>query len=97
MGELASNYGHGGVLCAEFLGKNIEAVEQAVKEAQKMLNQIVDGSGPERFWVATMTVCYVGARIANKLGLMQIDREETAGVFNSQFPPAAYRGRQFTD
>lgn len=76
MGELPRNYGHGGVLCAEFFGKNIEAAEQAVASAQKELNRIVDGSNAERFWIGTMAVCYVGARIANKLGLTEINEKK---------------------
>jgi hypothetical protein len=76
MGELAHNYGLGGALCAEFLGKNIEAIETAVRDAQKELNRIVDGNDAERFWVATMAVCYIGARIANKLGLTEINEKK---------------------
>ena len=76
MGELAVNYGHAGVMYAEFLGKNIEAVEKAVYDAKKNLNKIVDGADAERFWVSTMAVCYVGAHIANRLRLTEINERK---------------------
>jgi hypothetical protein len=76
MGELGRHYGHAGIICAEFLGKNIEPVHEAVKAAQTGFGSEVKADGPERWWVGTMAVCLVGARIANKLGLMEIDQQK---------------------
>jgi len=76
MGQLSRNFGYAGALCAEFFGKNIESIDQSVKKAHSELTKIVDANGPERWWAGAMSVCYIGARIANKLDLMQIDEKK---------------------
>src|SRR5215470_9226496 len=73
MGQLRDNYGHAGLVYCEFLGKNIDAIENAVTETSRTLEEIVKATNDERFWLATMTVCYVGAHLANRLKLVEID------------------------
>jgi len=73
MGQLRDNYGHAGLVYCEFLGKNIDAVENMVTATSTALEEMVKATNDERFWLATMAVCYVGAHLANRLKLVEID------------------------
>jgi hypothetical protein len=85
MGDLKENYGHPGALYSEFLGKNIDAVVSAVGQACDQFNTMVKGTTDERFWIATVAASYIGARIANKIGLVQINERKLLEYLLSNF------------
>ena len=71
--ELRSNYGIAGLLYAEYLGANAEKVKAAVAKVQDSFVQATGATSEERFWIAGMACSFVGATLANRLGLTQFD------------------------
>lgn len=71
--ELRSNYGNAGQVYAEYLGANHEKVKAAVAKTQDAFVQATAATAEERFWIAGMACCFVGAALANQLGLTQFE------------------------
>lgn len=74
IGSLGQNYGHAGLTYAQFLGRNAEQVQKDMQHASALLADAVKAVQEERFWIATMACCMMGAKYANTLGLTEIDR-----------------------
>jgi hypothetical protein len=71
--DLRHNYGVAGAIYAKFLGENAEAVREEVVEAQNKLSSELGFTTEERFWVAICASALVGAKIANRIGLTDIN------------------------
>ena len=71
--NLNVNYGHAGATYAAYLGQYAKQVESMVLAIQNRLEQALNISTEERFWVATIACLIVGASIANDLKLTTID------------------------
>lgn len=67
------NYGCAGQIFAEFLGKNIPKVWKEVRSFNHALVSKLKAKPNERFWIAAITVIYMGAHYANQLGLTNIN------------------------
>lgn len=74
--KLADNFGHAGLMYAQFLGSNAERIEQEVAEFHDNLQRELENKSDERLWFATMTSVMMGARYANECGLTEIDLDE---------------------
>lgn len=71
--DLNDNYGHAGLLYAEYLGQNSEAVKKFVQETAENVRKLTAAAPPERFWVFTAACLIAGATLSNQLGLTEID------------------------
>lgn len=67
------NYGHAGLVYAQFLGNNAARVAKEVEECQAKIATILNAPPEERFWVASITCILMGARYANELGLTKFN------------------------
>jgi len=67
--RLNENFGHAGLVYAEFLGANFEVIDRMVHDAQLKLEKEWGCAVEERFWIATVATLYVGAMLANHLKL----------------------------
>lgn len=72
-GSLDFHHGQAGLVYAQYLGANGEAVAKRVAEATDKINNLVKVDQSERLWTATIAVIFVGAQIANELGLTNFD------------------------
>jgi Domain of unknown function (DUF927) len=70
---LDGNYGVAGKIYAEFLGKNASKVFKEVHALYRSLVTKLNGTQSERFWIAAITVIYMGAHYGNQLGITEID------------------------
>lgn len=70
---LDTNYGWPGKVYSAFLGKNVPKVFKEVQAFYRTLVERLKATQSERFWIATITVLYMGARYANQLELTEID------------------------
>lgn len=73
VGDLANNFGHAGLVYAEYLGKNWEATRIMVAQLQDSLIAKLNAKNDERFWVANIACCIAGVTLSNRLGLTSID------------------------
>ncbi|WP_020095735.1 DUF927 domain-containing protein [Methylobacterium sp. 285MFTsu5.1] len=73
VGKTQDNFGQAGLAFAKFLGANHERVTREVAELQDKLTAKLKATPDERFWIAGLTCCVLGARYANELGLTQFD------------------------
>ena len=72
-GNLGSNYGHAGLVYAQFLGQNADKISKQVVSLNKELMDRLKVTQDERFWAGMVSVLIMGARYANQLGLTEID------------------------
>ena len=70
---LNDNYGHAGLVFAQFLGEHHERVSKEVAALARALEKRFQIQADERFWLALITVVMSGARYANELKLTTID------------------------
>ena len=73
VGDLNNNFGQAGLVYAAYLGKEWQSVQKMVADLQDSLIVKQQARNDERFWIANITCCVVGAMLANKLGLTKID------------------------
>lgn len=73
VGSLEENFGNAGRVYAEFLGKHAQRVGQEVAAFHDKLSVQLRATPDERFWIATMTVIFMGAHYANTLNLTKIN------------------------
>ena len=73
VGDLANNFGNAGLVYAEYLGKNWQTTRDMVAQLQDSLIAKLSAKNDERFWVANIACCIVGATLSNRLGLTSID------------------------
>lgn len=71
--SLKSNYGVAGAAYAKYIAEHRDEVEKAVHGAQNRYVDVMNASTEERFWIAAMATCIVGAMIAKKIGLVDFD------------------------
>ena len=70
---LKDNYGHAGEMYASHLGRNQDAIKALVKDTYDKMMTKFAAPTEERYWIATIAVLRVGARLANDLGLTSIN------------------------
>lgn len=70
--SLSQNYGHAGRVYAQYLATHVDEIDRMVKETYLKL-AASDMESSERFWYGMMTILIVGAVLARKLGLVDID------------------------
>jgi hypothetical protein len=73
--QLMQNYGHAGLIFAEYLVKNRDEVEKAVQKTQAYFDQKLKLTQRERFWSSLVGANMAGAVIAKRLGLLDWDLE----------------------
>lgn len=71
--QLNGNYGHAGKVYSEFLAHNYASVREDVLRMLDRVSKKVNSRPQERFWISTMSCLLVGAMIASKLGIVNID------------------------
>jgi hypothetical protein len=71
-GDLQRNFGHAGLEIAKFFGQNIDLVRDNVAQLCDAVNNSVKGTTDDRFWISTVAIDLLGARIGNRLGLTSI-------------------------
>lgn len=71
--ELKNNYGHAGLIYADFLVKNYEEVKALCLALQAKIDAEVKLTQRERFWSAVMAANIAGLRIAKRLGIIDWD------------------------
>ncbi len=69
--NLGQHYGHAGRVYAQYLATHVEEVNKMVKETYLSLAGEMESA--ERFWFGMMTILIVGAVLAKRLGLVEID------------------------
>lgn len=75
MNALSNNYGVIGPQYAEFLVRNHKKLDSLVNDIYLKFTSAAKNTN-ERLWLSTVTVLYVAAHLANKLGYMDIDLAE---------------------
>lgn len=74
IGELSDNYGHAGLIYAQFIGANHKRVKAEISAIHDHLfRTYAAGNNEERFWIVSMTLILAGSRYANELGLTNIN------------------------
>lgn len=73
--RLSSHFGNAGLAYAEYLGKNFKAVDAIIEKTQQRLDREWGATQEERYWIATITCLYIGAKIANSLALTKFDTQ----------------------
>jgi len=71
--HLFSNYGHAGEIYSQWLIANLESVKVALKDTQIKIDKAWGITGEERKYSATLAAVFLGAKIAQKLGIHNID------------------------
>jgi hypothetical protein len=71
--KLNNNFGQAGLTYAQFLGANYDQVAKDVSDTREKLEAKLQLEKDERFWGVSITVIYLGALYANRLGLTDID------------------------
>lgn len=72
--KLNTNYGHAGRVYAQYLATHAVEVQTRVQDTFTALARAGKMDAQERFWFAIMAALIVGAELAEKLDLVQIDR-----------------------
>lgn len=67
------NYGTAGALYADFLGRQHSFLQREIAAIVGALQKRTGATDGERFWLAAAATIYVGASIANALGLLAFD------------------------
>lgn len=67
--ELDDNFGHAGLMYAQFLGGHVDRVKAELKDLQDKLEKEFNQQDVDRLWIATIAAVLTGARFANELGL----------------------------
>ncbi len=70
---LNQNYGHAGQIYAKYLAENHESIKKEVANTFTKLSDHCKMRPAERFWFAIMSSLVVGAKLANRCGLVNID------------------------
>lgn len=73
--RLTNHFGNAGLAYAEYLGKNFRAVDAIIGKTQQKFDREWGAANEERFWIATITSLYIGAKIANTLALTKFDTQ----------------------
>lgn len=71
--QLHENYGHAGVIYAEWLVKNLEEAKDLLKNIQAKIDREIKITSRERFWSAAAACNIAGGLIAKHLGLHDYD------------------------
>ena len=71
--QLDRNFGHAGMIYAEYLAKNMDTIAEEVEALRVALEKVIDLKGPERFWLAAIAALLLGAKYAGRCGLVDID------------------------
>jgi hypothetical protein len=74
LSKLNDNFGHAGLLYAQFLGANHDAIEKEMETLLSVLEKATKSQQDERFWVCLIGTILLGAKYANQLGLTEIDQ-----------------------
>ena len=79
--NLKLNYGHAGRTYAKYLGQNVPSIEAEIdKIADAVRAAIAPYEAEERFYVSIAACIIVGAMLARRLGLIQLDVKGIAKV-----------------
>ncbi len=73
--QLMENYGHAGVIYADYLVRNKDTVVQTLKQVQAKLDRELKLTQRERFWSAVISANIVGGLIAKQLQLIDWDMQ----------------------
>ena len=84
-GKLTHNFGHAGLMYAQFLGSHHEAVAKTVRDYLHRFEQHFKATTEERFWLALVVVLVVGATISNSLKLTEIDLKQLVDFLTDKF------------
>lgn len=71
--QLDRSYGWVGAEYAKWLAGNHATVEKLVSDTLEKFNKALKATSDERFWIAALSVLYVGAALSVKLGHTSID------------------------
>ncbi len=74
---LGQHYGHAGRIYAQYLATHVDEVNKMVKDTYLKLAGEMESA--ERFWFGMMTILIVGAALAKKLDLVDIDIRKLHG------------------
>lgn len=80
-----ANYGHAGVLFAQYIVANVDTVRQLMLGIQAKYLQDLNATPNDRFLVAGMTCAMTGAAIARQLGLFNFDLNGIDTVMRNAF------------
>lgn len=73
IGKLNNNYGHVGLEYAKFLGNNVAKIDKDIEPFLKALNEKLQVTQDERFWLTFVGTTLLGAKYANDLGFCKFD------------------------
>lgn len=71
--QLMENYGHAGLIYADWLVKNLEEAKSIVLATQAKIDRELKLTQRERIWSAALAANITGGRIAKRLGLIDWD------------------------
>lgn len=71
-GRLFDNYGHAGEIYAQWVIANLDAVKIALIDTQEKIDKAWNIAGTDRKYSATLAAVFLGAKIAQKLGIHKI-------------------------
>lgn len=71
--KISDNYGHAGLIYAQFIGANAPRIEKEIAALQDEYNRRYSATNEERFWIAAMALLVAASRYTNELSLTNID------------------------
>jgi hypothetical protein len=71
--QLKENYGHAGIIYAQYLVNNLEEALQCFHAVQERIDREMKLTSRERFWSAVIAANLTGGLIARNLGLIDFD------------------------
>lgn len=92
--KLKNNYGHAGLVYAQYLAENAHAVEQLVESNRDKLSKALNVTSAERFRLSIVTALITGAQLAKKLGLVQFDMPALTKFLLAEFRSLGVRGQE---
>jgi len=78
---LSQNYGHAGRVYAQYLATHVDEVDKLVKDTYLKIAGEMESA--ERFWYGMIAILLVGATLAKRLGLVEIDTKKLHGFLMS--------------
>lgn len=73
MGRIFENYGHAGEEYVQYLIANLDKVKQELKTMHQKIDVMLDLRGPDRKYSANLAAVFLGAVIAKRLGIHNIE------------------------
>ncbi len=91
--ELNQNYGTAGQVYSKYLAENHEAIRTDINATYVKLSEHGKMKAAERIWFAIITTLIVGAKLANRVGLTEINLKDMSSYLINNITQLRARGK----